>query len=508
MDDTTVLLQATDINKSFPGVQALVDVDFTLRHGEIHALLGENGAGTSTLIKVLTGVEQADSGAILLEGEQIEPRSPQHAHTLGISAVFQEINLCDNLSVAENMFIGNEPRKRGRIDWSAMNQQARDLLARLDVDIDVSQLLGLYSVAMQQMVAIARALSISAKVVILDEPTSSLDAQEVEKLFAVMRNLRADGIGIIFITHFLDQVDAVSDRITVLRNGRLVGAYDAGELTRMQLIAKMIGKNLDDLTTLSRMKEDEASGIRAEAILNANGLARTGSIAPFDMQMHTGEVLGLAGLLGSGRTETANLLFGIDKPDKGELTINGTPVTRHTPPKAIELGIGLCPEDRKADGIIPDLTVRENIILALQSSRGWLRALGSKEQNEIADTYIEALSISTPTAEQLVKNLSGGNQQKVILARWLATDPEILILDEPTRGIDVGTKAEIQKLVIELAGEGKAVLFISSELDEVVRCSHRVIVLRDGHHVAELVGDEIAVGPIMELIAGEDQESE
>jgi simple sugar transport system ATP-binding protein len=406
------------------------------------------------------------------------------------------------------MFIGNEPHKRGHIDWRTMNQQARDLLARLDIDIDVTQLLGFYSVAIQQMVAIARALSISAKVVILDEPTSSLDAQEVEKLFTVMRNLRADGIGIIFITHFLDQVDAVSDRITVLRNGRLVGVYDAGELSRIELIAKMIGKNLANLATLSQLKERESDEIQAVTTLEANALARAGSIAPFDMKMHPGEVLGLAGLLGSGRTETANVLFGIDKPDTGELIINGTPVTRHTPQKSIDLGVGLCPEDRKADGVIPDLTVRENIILALQSSRGWLRALNAREQNEIADRYITALDISTPTAEQLVRNLSGGNQQKVILARWLAIDPEILILDEPTRGIDVGTKAEIQKLIIELAGEGKAVLFISSELDEVVRCSHRVIVLRDGHHVAELEGDKVAVGPIMELIAGESQESE
>ncbi len=491
------------IHKSFPGVQALEDVDFTLRRGEIHALVGENGAGKSTLIKVLTGVERQDRGTIALEGKEVLIKSPQHAQKLSISTVYQEINLCTNLTVAENILMGREPRKWSSIDWKRMNNRATEILRGLDIDLDVTQTMGSYSVAIQQMVAIARALEISsAKILILDEPTSSLDAHETEKLFQVMRKLRNEGLGIIFVTHFINQIYEVSDRITVLRNGKLVGTYETKSLPHLELIAKMIGRTLSDFTDMSRIKLESGQHIKTEdALLQARGLGRSGDIAPFDLDLHAGEVVGLAGLLGSGRTEIAGLLFGLDKPDKGSLTINDQPVKDYTPLGSIKRGVALCPEDRKVAGIVDDLTVRENIILALQANRGWFKYLDKQQQYELADKYIKLLNISTPTADQLIKNLSGGNQQKVILARWLATNPQLLILDEPTRGVDVGAKAEIQKLVLELAEEGKSCVFISSELEEVLRTSHRIVVLRDREKVTEFSG-EVDERKIMVAMAG------
>jgi len=500
------ILTMEGISKAFPGVQALENVDFTLKRGEVHCLVGENGAGKSTLIKVLTGVDQPDAGRITLDGEEIHARSPQHAQTLGISTVYQEINLCTNLTVAENILIGREPQRFGRIDWAKMNAQASNILKRLlDVDIDVTKPLDTYTVAIQQMVAIARALDItSAKILILDEPTSSLDANETQQLFTVMRKLREDGVGIVFITHFIDQVYEISDRITVLRNGKLVGTFETTSLSRVELIAKMIGRSLADLDEMSSIKLESSKHIKTEALLKAKRLGRVGAIKPFDLELHAGEVVGLAGLLGSGRTETASVLFGTDKPDTGLIEFNGKTVADHTPLGAIKRGIALCPEDRKAEGIVDDLTVRENIILAIQANKGWFSYLSMQEQYDIADKYIEMLKIATPSPDQPVKNLSGGNQQKVILARWLATNPQVLILDEPTRGIDVGTKAEIQKLVLELADEGMACVFISSELEEVLRTSHRIAVLREREKVAEFSG-EVDEHTIMHTIAGSEQ---
>jgi simple sugar transport system ATP-binding protein len=490
------------ITKTFPGVTALSDVDFDLRRGEVHALMGENGAGKSTLIKVLTGVERQDAGQIELEGKPVLAKNPHHAQELGISTVYQEINLCPNLSVAENIFIGREPSRFGAIKWRMVNARAEQALDRLDVRVDVTQSLGSYSVAIQQMVAIARALDISARVLVLDEPTSSLAANEVEKLFQVMRKLKEEGLGIVFITHFLDQTYEISDSITVLRHGELVGCYETALLPRLELVSKIIGKELDNLDDVSQLRNSSAKHVSTETLVQARGLGRKGSVKPFDLDLNAGEVLGFAGLLGSGRTEAARLLFGIDSPDSGTLMINGEEVRRFSPLQFIRRGVGLCPEDRNEDGLVDDLTVRENIVLALQSSRGWLRHIPRRQQYEIADKYIEALDIVTPSADQIVKNLSGGNKQKVILARWLATDPRVLILDEPTRGIDIGTKTEIQKLVISLAEEGKVIVFISSELDEVIRCSHRVKVLREREVVTELVGDEVEEGRIMRAIAG------
>jgi monosaccharide-transporting ATPase len=491
------------ISKAFPGVQALENVDFTLRRGEVHCLVGENGAGKSTLIKVLTGVDRPDAGRIILDGKEIHTRSPQHAQTLGITTVYQEINLCANLTVAENILIGREPQRLGSIDWAKTNTEAAEILKRLlDLDIDVTKPLGTYTVAIQQMVAIARALEIaSAKILILDEPTSSLDANETKQLFKVMRKLREDGVGIIFITHFIGQIYEISDRITVLRNGKLIGTFDTASLPRIELIAKMIGRSLAELDEMSKFKLESSKHIESDAILKAKGLGRAGSIAPFDLELHAGEVVGLAGLLGSGRTETASILFGTEKPDTGSIEFNGKTVEDYSPLGSIKRGVALCPEDRKAEGIVDDLSVRENIVLAIQANRGWLNYLSLQEQYEIADKYIETLKIATPSPDQPVKNLSGGNQQKVILARWLATNPQLLILDEPTRGIDVGTKAEIQKLVLSLADEGKACVFISSELEEVLRTCHRIAVLREREKVAEFSG-EVDENTIIQAIAG------
>ncbi len=490
------------ISKAFPGVQALENVDFNLRRGEIHAIVGENGAGKSTLVKIITGVERYDNGRIELEDTPIQAKSPQHAQELGISTVYQEINLCENLSVAENILLGREPRKLGRIDWRGMQNRARQILQRLNIDIDVTKTLGDYTIAIQQMVAIARALEISsAKILILDEPTSSLDSHETEQLFQVMCKLKSEGLGIIFITHFIDQIYEVTDRITILRNGKLVGTHDTATLPRIELISQMIGRVMGDFNDMVQIKLSSDKQHQGAPLLQAKGLGRVGSIAPFDLELYAGEVVGLAGLLGSGRTETAQLLFGVDKPDSGTLAFAGKEIKDFSPADSITNGIAFCPEDRKADGVVDELTIRENIILAVQSNKGWAKRLSKQQQYEIADKFIKMLDISTPSADQQVKNLSGGNQQKVILARWMATNPQLLILDEPTRGIDIGAKAEIQKLVLELAEEGKACIFISSELEEVLRTSHRINVLRDQQMVAEF-SDEVDEQTIMQTMAG------
>lgn len=504
MNESNDVVRMLGITKSFPGVMALEDVDFALRRGEIHALVGENGAGKSTLIKVLTGVEQPDRGTIELDGKLVQVRSPQHSQELGISTVYQEINLCTNISVAENIMLGREPRRFGSIHWQKMNELAENAINRLSIDVDVAQPLGDYSVAIQQMVAITRALEVlSARVLILDEPTSSLDIHETNLLFDVMRKLKGEGIGIVFITHFLDQVYQVADRITVLRNGRLVGTFDAASLPRVELVANMLGRSLTMLDAMSKEKtQEEGKKEDKECLVEAKGLGRKGSVEPMDLELYASEILGVAGLLGSGRTEMAGLIFGINSPDSGSLVVGGEKVSRFSPLESLRHGIALCPEDRKMEGIVGDLTVRENIILALQARYGWFKFLSTQKQNEIANRYIQLLGIATPSPEQLVRNLSGGNQQKVILARWLATNPRVLILDEPTRGIDVGAKTEIQKLVMELAEEGKSCVFISSELEEVVRVSDRVAVLRDRKKVAEYAGS-VDEKTLIQAMAGE-----
>nr|WP_239619308.1 sugar ABC transporter ATP-binding protein [Cohnella mopanensis] len=502
MIDRQPILQMSGIYKSFPGVRALKGVDFRLFAGEVHALMGENGAGKSTLIKTLTGVYSVDEGKVLLDGKAIRPQSPQDAQEVGISTVYQEVNLCPNLTVAENIYIGREPRRFGIIQWKEMNKNASALLSeRLSLHIDVSLPLQSYSVAIQQLIAIARALSISAKVLILDEPTSSLDRNEVQQLFAIMRKLKNEGLAILFVTHFLDQVYEISDRITILRNGEFVGESLADNLPRIELVSRMIGKELNLLEEMPKSQHEEHAE-SDDIWVEASNLGRTGAIEPFNLVIRRGEVVGLAGLLGSGRTEIARLFFGADRADQGKLKFAKSSEAIRSPRDAISQGIGFCPENRKIEGIIDDLSVRENIILALQATRGWFRTINRKRQDEIAEQYIGTLNINPPNPEHLVKNLSGGNQQKVILARWLLMQPELLILDEPTRGIDVGAKAEIQKLVMSLSKRGTSVLFISSELEEVLRVSGRIAVLRDRRLVKEIEGQDISPHHVMQAIAG------
>lgn len=496
------ILTMRHISKNFLGVRALSNVDFTLRRGEIHALMGENGAGKSTLIKVLTGAEEFESGEIRLAGisRPIINRSPHEAQLNGISTVYQEVNLCPNLSVAENLFLGREPKRFGAIDWKAMNKKAAEVFADLDIDIDVTANLDHYSVAIQQMVAIARAVNTSSRVLILDEPTSSLDDSEVEKLFSIMRKLSKTGIGIIFVTHFIEQVYEICDRITVLRNGELVGEYDVESLPRLQLVARMLGKDFDDLAEVKR--ENAAGTTDTEPVVEAEGLKSTSGLKPFDVSIYRGDVIGLSGLLGSGRSELARAIYGADATKGGRLKVNGDALNIHTPLDAMKAGMAFLPEDRKDEGIIPDLSVRENIILALQARKGAFKQLSRKEQEEFCDRYIDLLKIKTSDRETPVKQLSGGNQQKVVLARWLLTNPDFLILDEPTRGIDVGTKSEIQKLIINLSEQGKTVMFISSEIEEMLRTCNRMIVMRDCVKIGELSGDDITQDNIMKAIAG------
>ena len=499
------VLEMRKISKVFPGVKALSGVDFRLFPGEVHAVMGQNGAGKSTLVKVLTGVHRHDAGEILLEGKAIRPDSPFAAQKLGISTVYQEINLCPNLSVAENMFIGRQPMRFGRIHWRELNRKAKEALEKLNIVIDVTRALSSYSIAIQQMVAIARVLDLSSKILILDEPTSSLDETEVERLFGLIRTLRARGLAILFITHFLDQVYKISDRITVLQNGLFCGEYRTAELPKLELIAKMLGKELSEFSyateQAARKKEGISARKEAASVLRIRQLGLPGSIAPFDLDLGEGEVLGVAGLLGSGRTEMAKLIFGIDSANQGEVQVHGQKANISSPRAAMMAGMGFCSEDRKNEGVLGELTVRENIILALQARKGMLKHIPLKKQLEIADQLIESLKIKTPSAENEALQLSGGNLQKVMLARWLATSPLVLILDEPTRGIDVGAKLEIMELILNLSRQGKGVIFISSEFDEVVRCSDRVAVLKDHAKVGELSGPDLDERNIMRTIA-------
>ena len=494
---TSAVLQLKGIHKRFPGVHALKGVDFCLRAGEIHALLGENGAGKSTLIKVMTGVYSRDEGEILLDGKPIHPNNTGQAQALGISTVYQEVNLLPNLSVAQNLFLEREPRRFGLINWRKVNHDAAELLKDYDLTIDVTQPLGSFSIAVQQLIAIARGVSMSAKVLILDEPTASLDAGEVQSLFCTMRALKSRGIGIVFVTHFLDQVYAITDRITVLRSASLVGEFVTEDLPRAQLIGHMLGK---ELVALSHDKPEPIDD-SMQPLLQVESMGRTTRLAPVDLEVHKGEVLGLAGLLGSGRTEICELIFAIDKKDTGSIKLNGKTVEFSKPRDAIMAGLGLAPEDRKHDGILGPLSIRENLILARQVKQGWWRFIGVKQQQDLAKQYVKDLKIATSDVEKPVEQLSGGNQQKVILARWLAAEPQLLILDEPTRGIDVGAHAEIIRLIRRLCDQDLALIVASSEMEELVAFSNRVLVLRDRRKVAELQGDAITSESIVQAIA-------
>ena len=498
------LLEMRGIYKSFPGVKALDNVSLTVKAGTVHALMGENGAGKSTLIKVLTGVHVKDGGDIFIKGHggAVQIRSPQEAQNLGISTVYQEISLCPNLSVAENIFIGRG--KGPAVNWREMNKKAGELLDSLGIAVKPNQQLASCSIAVQQMVAIARAVDMECSVLILDEPTSSLDESEVEKLFGLMRDLKKRGVGIIFVTHFLDQVYEVCDRITVLRDGQLVGEYEIEKLPRVQLVSKMLGKELDDMADIKNdiPQYDEA---RNKIVYEAENLCSSEGIKPFNFRIRKGEVNGFTGLLGSGRSECVRAIFGADKVTSGKVWVDGKQVKINKPFDAMKHGIAYLAEDRKRDGIVGDLSVRDNIILALQVKKGFFRPFSKAQATKFADEYIKLLDIKTASVNTPIKSLSGGNQQKVILGRWLLTHPNYLILDEPTRGIDVGTKVDIQKLVLKLASEGMSITFISSETDEMLRTCSRLLVMRDRKLVGELKGDQLTQNTIMNTIAGGEQ---
>ncbi|POF32224.1 sugar ABC transporter ATP-binding protein [Roseibium marinum] len=491
------VLECKGISKFFPGAIALDAVDLTLYPGEVHALLGENGAGKSTLIKCLTGAYRRDAGTIVLENREISPNSTQESQKLGIGTVYQEVNLLPNLSVAENLFLGRQPMKRGLISQRKMHAMASDLLAEFGLVINPAEPLSSYSVAVQQVIAIARAVELSGKVLILDEPTASLDRDEVELVFSVIEKLKARGLAIVFITHFLDQVFEISDRATILRNGRVIGTRRLAETTQTEIITLMLGRQLE-----ARV-QDRAPAETGDILVELRNYGRRGVIEPFDLTVRKGEVVGLAGLLGSGRTETANLIFGAIQADQGEALLEGGKISLKNPREAVAHRFALCPEDRKNDGIVGDLSVRENIILALQARQGWFRPLPKAKVNELAEAYVKALDIRLASLDMPIRLLSGGNQQKVLLARWLATNPAFLILDEPTRGIDVGAHAEIIALIERLREDGLALLVASSEMEELVAYSTRVIVLRDRRQMRELKGEEITTANIVSAIADE-----
>ncbi|RYH09169.1 sugar ABC transporter ATP-binding protein [Tropicimonas sp. IMCC6043] len=488
-------LRATAIDKFFAGAIALDQVDLTLYPGEVHALLGENGAGKSTLIKCITGAYHRDGGTIELDGSPIDPRGPVESQALGIGTVYQEVNLLENMTVADNLFLGWQPMRAGMVDRRRMNRRAAEILAGYGLHIDPSLLLSSYSIAIQQVVAIARAVELSGKVLILDEPTASLDREEIDLLFSVVRELTARGMAVVFITHFLDQVFEISDRATVLRNGRVVGTRKLADVTQGDIVELMLGRHLEATKRKSQQTEP------GDAILSLKDFGKRGMIDPFDLDLRQGEVVGLAGLLGSGRTETCKVIFGVVSADRGSAQLRGTPVRLSSPRTALEHRLGLCPEDRKTDGIVGDLSVRENIILSLQARQGWTRPLSRSRINAIVDEYVKALDIRLASPDMPIRLLSGGNQQKALLARWLATEPDILILDEPTRGIDVGAHAEIIQLIERLCAQGMALIVASSEMEELVAYSTRVIVLRDRRQVRELQGDEITTDRIVKSIS-------
>ena len=493
------ILEMKNITKSFIGVKALKGINFSLKSGEVCALMGENGAGKSTLIKVLTGVHRLDNGEIYLDNKRVYPSSTLDAQRLGISSVYQEVNLCENLTVAENIIIGREPKKFGFIDKKKLIDNAFEAIDKLSLDIDVRKPLSYYSLGIQQMIAIIRSLQLNSKILILDEPTSSLEENEVNQLFDIIKKLKNKGIGIIFVTHFIEQVYRISDSITILRNGSLVGSYKTSELDKLDLIKLMLGKEYKDIRNTENKKLFESE----EEFIKVDGIGKKAYMHPVSFNIHKGEIVGFSGLLGSGRSQTAKLIFGAVKKDFGNIFIKNSKKEFICPIDAINNKIGFCSEDRKLEGIISDLSIRENIILTLQAKIGMMKYINRKKQELIANKYIKALNIVTVDSNKPIKFLSGGNQQKVLLARWLCTNPELLILDEPTRGIDIGSKSEIQKMMLDLSKEGMAFIFISSEMEEVIRISDKVVIFKDNRKVKELVGEDINEKNILNSIAQE-----
>jgi galactofuranose transport system ATP-binding protein len=505
MTEATPLLDASGVTVRFGPEVALDGVDFRLFPGEVHSVMGENGAGKSTLIKAITGALPMDAGVVRIDGRPVRFGSPHDAQRAGVRAVYQEIDLLPNVSVAENIVLGREPRRFGVVDWRRTRAIASEVLSELGLDIDPASRLGTHSLAVQQLVAIGRAISTDVKVLVLDEPTSSLDLDEVAELFRVVRELKRGGVAIMFVSHFLDQVYELCDRVTVLRDGRLVGEYLTGEVLRIDLVQAMLGRSASALRTRPRTDIVDNG---AQPYLSARGVTSTPGIEEADVDLREGEVLGMAGLLGSGRTELARAITGIDKPEAGIIRIAGKQTSPRGPHEAISLGVVYSSEDRRAEGIVGALSVRENIVLALQAERGLLRRISSSRQRELAASWIEALDIRPPDMERPAGTLSGGNQQKVLLARLLALSPRVLVLDEPTRGIDVGAKVEIQNLVGDLAGNGLSVMFISAELEEVLRVGNRVAIVRDGRIVDTMRSEELTVTSLLALVARPDDSGE
>jgi galactofuranose transport system ATP-binding protein len=501
MEQQAPVLEVREVTKRFPGVLALDRVSFQLQPGEVHALVGENGAGKSTLIKVITGVYQPEEGRVFFGGEEVSFASPHESQAAGISTIYQEINLIPLLSVAQNVFLGRELRTGlGLLDIERMNREAAEILERYDIRVDVTAPLNSLGLGTQQMVAIARAVSLEAKAVIMDEPTSALEAREVATLFRVIRQLRDDGVGVIYVSHHLDELYEICERVTVLRDGKLVHTGELSELSKLQLISTMLGRELAAVEHgATSFGENQATA--DEPVLEAQGLVRRHVLDDISFDVRPGEIVGLAGLLGAGRSETARAIFGAQPLDSGVVRVDGKEVKTGSPQAAIKAGVAFLPEDRKSDGIIPDLSVRENIVAAALPRLSRAGLVSTKAQDELVETFMTRLGIKASSPDQPVRELSGGNQQKVLLARWLCLEPKVLILDEPTRGIDVGAKAEIQRLIDELAEQGLGVVMVSSELDEMLEGSARVIVLRNGSAVGMLSGEDLTEENLMGMLA-------
>ncbi|HZY67742.1 MAG TPA: sugar ABC transporter ATP-binding protein [Devosia sp.] len=496
-----LLLSMRGIDKRFAGIAALTQASLEIRPGEVHALIGQNGAGKSTLIKVLTGYHRRDAGEVLFQGKPFEVNSPQRAQASGISTIYQEINLVPLRSVTENICLGREKRRMGLLDWRAMHAEAEQLLGRFGVQLDVRRPLLDFSTATQQMVAIARAIGFSARLVIMDEPTSSLDEKEVAVLFKVIRQLRDEGVSVIFVSHKLDELYEVCDRVTIMRDGRTITSADMSAISKLELVSQMLGRDVSKAQGHATAFQKPATESGRETVLEATGLAARQAVRDVSFTLRKGEIASFAGLLGAGRTETARVIFGADRALAGAMSLNGESYAPTHPRDAIAAGLGFVTEDRKAEGIVPEMSVAENLTLALLpriSARG---VVDEKQQREIVERFIKDLGIKCSGPGQKIRELSGGNQQKVLLARWLAMNPRLLLLDEPTRGIDVGAKGEIQRLIRSLADDGLAVLMISSELEEVAEGADRVFVLREGRTVRELTGDEINEDAIVAAMA-------
>ena len=500
------VLEARGVTKHFSGVTALRSVDFAVQPGESLALMGENGAGKSTLIKVLTGVYQPDGGELLLGGAVAKFARPLDAQRAGVSTIYQEVNLIPLMSVAQNIFLGREPRNRlGLIDFTKMVADARALLDVYGIDVDVRKPLRSLALGIQQMVALARSVSINARIVIMDEPTSSLEAREVETLFSVVSLLREQGIAIVYVSHRMDEIYRVAERVVVLRDGAVVHVGELAGLSRVELVSLMLGRSVDNVKGSGSTAFSASNASTAPPVLVAEDLSRRHQIDGVALQIRPGEVVGLGGLLGSGRSETLKAIAGVMQLDRGQVTVDGKAVRSGSVPAAIRAGIVMLPEDRKVEGIVPNLSVRDNIVLAALPRLSRAGFSSRKNQDAVVDVFMKRLHIKASSPDQIVSELSGGNQQKVMIARWLAMSPKVLLMDEPTRGIDVGAKAEVQALIDELAREGLAIVLVSSEVEEVVEGSARVIVLREGSIETELLGDDVDAKHLLAALAGVDE---